>query len=265
MKTENEDRILISFLEDKALQCSRNQVITCSRFLDMHERSIASFIKLPEGVTRVFFGQDPDAERTVACYLPSYVEAADSDSLMEYFAENPEDCPIKVLDITKDRFSRPLSHRDYLGAVMGLGINRDITGDIIVSEKGCLMSVTSNMAEYICSNLSKAGRGTLTVSVAYPWEVKRERLDNGVEEFFTVSGLRLDSIVKNAFSLSRDAASEAISKGLVFVNDTECFKPDRRVTGGDKITLRHKGRVIIDDCSGVSKKGRIIVKTRKYG
>ena len=264
MKIENEDRILVSFLEDKALQCSRSQVITCSRFLDMHERSVASFIKLPDGVTRVFFGQDADAERTVVCYLPSYIEAADSKSLMEYFIDNPEDCPIRVLEITKDRFSQPLSHRDYLGAVMGLGINRDVTGDIIVSEKGCLMSVTANMAEYICSNLSKAGRGTLTISIAYPWEVKREIQNDGVEDSFTVSGLRLDSIIKNAFSVSRDAAAEAISKGLVFVNDTECFKPDRRVSDGDKITLRHKGRVIIDDCSGVSKKGRIIVKVRKF-
>lgn len=253
-----EDKILISNIEEKAEQCSRRQTVTTSRFLDMHERSVALSVRMPYGVKRLFYGGFEDSERNIAVFLPEFSDA-DESSPGEIFQLSPDGNPIVILEVEKDRFSKPLGHRDYLGALMGLGINRDMTGDIIVGENGCHIAVIKSMAGYISENLTGAGRGTLSVSIKDPSEVSGVLDKTGESGSFTVSSLRLDSIVKNGFSVSRDAACEAISKGLVYVNDVECLKPDRKIKLNDKITFRHKGRIIIDSLPGKSKKGREIV------
>lgn len=260
-----DDGFITSFLNDKAEQCLSNQMITHSAFLDLRGKSAAACLRLPHGVHRVFYGGFAGAERCVAVYLPEYIEACDFGSLSEFFAESPDDCPVCALGVKKDKFSPPLSHRDYLGSLMGLGISRDMTGDIIVNDDGCVIFVMKSLSAYIAENLSSAGRGTLTVSILAPHEVTGLAGSEGVRTTFTVSSPRLDSIVKNGFRIGREAACEAIGKGLVFINDVECTKPDRRVAEGDKITLRHKGRLIVTGFPGRSKKGREIVETEFFG
>lgn len=255
-----EDKLLISKIEDKARQCSENSMITNSDFLDMHQKSVAAGLRLPyPDVKMIFWGGFEDAERTVAVFLPDYIDAQSEGELFSHFAEFTDDDPLTVIELTKDRFSPALSHRDYLGALMGLGIRREMTGDIIVSENGCKMAVLSKIAPFILENLGKAGRGTLTGRILSVSDARQGTKAVGVPDSFTVSSMRLDSVVKNAFGVSRGDAADAIEGGVVFVNDLECTKPDRKIRSGDKIVFRRKGRIIVEDCSGVSKKGRIIV------
>ena len=253
----NEDRILISFLEDKVFQCRDRQTVTTSKFLNMHEKSLAASLRISKDIFREFYGVFEDSERVIAVFLPEYLT-------FEEFLKDEELNPLCVLEVTKDKFSNPLSHRDYLGALMGLGINREMLGDIQVTETGCQIVCFKNIADYICKNLDKAGKGTLEIKVLQCGEVDTLSIDEGIEDSFTVSSLRLDSVVKNGFRISRDSACEAISHALVFVNDIECLKPDKKVGVGDKITLRHKGRIIICDIPGKSKRGRDIIKIKKY-
>lgn len=261
----SEDKILIAKIEDKMRQCSDNSMITNSVFLDMHERSVAaSAYRSFSDVKTVFYGGFSDAERTVAVMLPDYVEANDFESLCAFFEECPESDPLAVIEVEKDRFSPSLSHRDYLGALMGLGIKREVTGDIIVTEAGCRIAVLEQMAAFIAENLVKAGRGTLKTKIVPPHTVREGSVASGVPDSFTVSSMRLDSVVKNAFRVSRGEACTAIESGVVYVNDIECVKADKKIQQGDKIVFRRKGRIIVEDCSGVSKKGRIIVEIRKY-
>lgn len=261
----SEDKILIAKIEDKMRQCSDNSMITSSVFLDMHERSVAASVRCPFGdVKTVFYGGFADAERTVAVMLPEYVEASDFESLCAYFEECPESDPLAVIEIEKDKFSSPLSHRDYLGALMGLGIKREVTGDIIVTESGCRIAVLEQMAGFIAENLVKAGRGTLKTKIVPPHTVREAGAASGIPDSFTVSSMRLDSVVKNAFRVSRGEACAAIEGGTVYVNDIECLKADKRVQQGDKIVFRRKGRIIVEDCLGMSKKGRVIVCVKKF-
>lgn len=256
-----DDKLLISKIEDKARQCSENSMITNTDFLDMHQKSVVASLRLPyPDVRMVFYGGFDGAERTVAVFLPDYIE----DELSAHFSAVPEDDPLTVIELTKDKFSPALSHRDYLGALMGLGIRREMTGDIIVSENGCRMAVLSKMAPFILDNLGKAGRGTLKGRILATSEAREGTKATGIPESFTVSSMRLDSVVKNAFSVSRGDAAEAIEGGVVFVNDIECTKPDRKIVSGDKIVFRRKGRIIVGDCSGISKKGRVIVNIIKF-
>ena len=260
-----EDKILIAKYEDKARQCDENSMITCTRFLDIRERSVIATRLVPQSVAKtVFYGVFGDAERVAAVMLPYYIDAEDYNSLSEYFRENPDDNPLAVIEVEKDRFSPPLSHRDYLGAMMGLVISRDVTGDIIVSENGCRIAVLSHMADFIAENLSKAGRGTLKTKIISPNDIVLTEKPTGISDSFTVSSLRLDSIIKNAFRVSRSDAVSAIESGLVFINDSECLKADKKISSGDKIVFRRKGRIIIEDCSSVSKKGRVIVCIQKF-
>lgn len=260
-----EDKILIARYEDKVRQCSENSMITCTPFLDMRERSvITSHLAARSEAKTVFYGVFDGAERTAAVMLPYYVEADDFEALCGYFRENPEDNPLAVIEVEKDRFSAPLSHRDYLGALMSLGIRREVTGDIVVSENGCRIAVLAHMAEYIAENLRKAGRGSLKTKIISPCDCFATEKTAVVNESFTVSSLRLDSVIKNAFRVSRSDAVSAIEGGAVFVNDSECLKADKKISEGDKIVFRRKGRIIVEDCSSVSKKGRIIVNVNKF-
>lgn len=256
-----DEKLLIDRVEDKARQCSENSMITNTVFLDMHERSVVAGAKIPLGDARMFFyGGFSEAERNAVLFLPSYI----TDSPMVYFDQYPEDDPIAVIEIEKDKFSPSLGHRDYLGALMGLGIKREMTGDIIVSENGCKMAVLAKIAPFIAENLGKAGRGTLKAKIIPPSQAREGSKAVGIPDSFTVSSMRLDSVVKNAFRLSRGDAAEAIEGGVVYVNDVECTKPDKKIAEGDKIVFRRKGRIIVNDCSSVSKKGRVIVEITRF-
>ena len=88
-------------------------MITNSDFLDMHGRSVVSQIRLQYAdVKMIFYGIFDDAERTVAVFLPEYIEAENPDELEAYFNENPDDNPLAVIRLEKDKFSPALSHRD---------------------------------------------------------------------------------------------------------------------------------------------------------
>lgn len=257
----SDEKILLASVEDKARQCSENSMITNTAFLDMHERSVVTGIKKTFGDTRMFFyGGFSDAERNIALFLPEYI----TEDPVDYFNRYPDDDPIAVIEIEKDKFSPALGHRDYLGALMGLGIKREMTGDIIVGESGCRMAVLSKLAPFVAENLGKAGRGTLRAKIIPPSEAREGAKAVGIPDSFTVSSMRLDSVVKNAFRLSRGDAADAIESGVVYVNDVECTKPDKKIAEGDKVVFRRKGRIIVNDCSCVSKKGRVIVEITRF-
>lgn len=258
-----EDKLLLAKIRDRARQCSDNSMITNSVFLDMRERSVVASSHIDD-VRMIFYGGFEDSERTTAVFLPEYVEAGDLQELFEYFDEYPEADPVAIIEIEKDKFSPALSHRDYLGALMGLGIKRELTGDIIVSENGCKMAVLEKIAPFIVENLGKAGRGTLKAKIIPSGEARKSTKAVGIPDSFTVSSMRLDSVVKNAFRVSRGDACTAIEAGLVFVNDLECTKPDKKISENDKVVFRRKGRIIVKDCSSVSKKGRVIVEITRF-
>ena len=214
MKMTPEDRMLTSFLGEKAEQCASNQMITSSKFLDMHEKSLAAGMRLPYGVRRLFYGGFEEAERSIAVYLPEYVEAVDCSSLSEFFENSPDDCPVSILEIKKDKFSKELTHRDYLGALMGLGINRDMTGDIMVSKDGCHIAVLKTMGAYISENLTSAGRGTHCAAVA-PGAVGMAA-GGGLVRRFAVLFIKIGQLFRKEEPAAETAAVAAHRTGAIF-------------------------------------------------
>ena len=152
---------------------------------------------------------------------------------------------------------------DYLGSLLGLGIKREKTGDIIVRDDGADIVICEELAEFISLNYDKAGRTSLSVEILPIGDLKVAEKSFSERED-TVASLRLDNIISSAFGISRSKAAEAIKKGIVFVNNTECLKIDKDVFEGDKLVLRGRGKAYLTEIGGTSRKGRVYVKFRVY-
>lgn len=251
-----EDELLLAVLDDKAAECEENYVITNTGFLDIYRQSAVIGYLNRKKVRYVLYGGFKDSERKLAVFLPDYAENED------YLRENPDASPVCVLVINKDGFSE-LTHRDYLGAIMGLGVKREMLGDIAVTDKGCAVACMKSVAKYICENLVSVGRGTVSVSISDDFSAYEKEEKFEIKRCY-VSSMRVDSVVSAAFSLSRGAAAEKIKRGEVFLNSVEVTKPDAHVPFSSKLVIHGKGKVIIFEDEGVTKKGRQAFTVKKY-
>ncbi|QAT43979.1 YlmH family RNA-binding protein [Aminipila luticellarii] len=254
----NEDKLIIAMAEDKADQCQENYMITNTGFLDMRQQTLCkNTVTKNPGAKGFFYGGYPDAERRIAVFIPDYIEAATEKDLHEYFLKNKEESPLALIRARHNGY-KPLSHRDYLGSLTGLGIKRDAIGDILVSKDGADILILREMHDFLLANYGKAGRTYL--------ELTAEELDQLIlpegqvsEKSGTVASLRLDNVVAAAFGMSRSNAAEAIKSGSVFVNNLQTAKNEKLVREGDKIVWRGKGKVVLKDIGGNTRKDRIYI------
>lgn len=198
-----------------------------------------------------FSGGGEENERLMAFFLPDYMEP-------EYFqADEYISCVM-----ARARFSN-LSHRDYLGAVLGLGITREAVGDVLVFDDRAYIYCLPAAAEFACLNLDKVGRyGTNTVIVPLTDVPKREK--NVKEVKFSVMSPRLDAVLAGVFGLPRTAAAKFIENGLVSVNYAEAAKPDMMIKENDIISARGSGKAKVASIGGMSRRGRIFVTAEIY-
>jgi len=260
--TEKEDRLLEAQVQDRARQCSDRYMMTTTSFLDPHARSIVERLLRSGqlGSARCgFYGGYPDAERVLAVFLPDYIDAPAD----KYFSSEPDEDPLTVLRVNLKKGAPVLTHRDYLGSLMGLGIKRESTGDILVRKDGADMIVLREMAQFIMMNMDKAGRARLEFEEVPVSELKVPE-QHRTEVTESLSSLRLDNVISSAFGLSRGKALEAISAGIVFVNGVTASKPEKQVSEGDKLVLRGRGKAVFKAIKGTSSKGRTIIIIEKY-
>ncbi len=257
---EEKDLLISRCLDSKKKSLDRF-MLTSTAFLSVDERSILACTEreYSPDIRTYYYGGYDEAERTVAVFMPSVFGVED---IGRYFSENPEDCPFCLIRVTKDRFSS-LSHRDYLGSLMGLGIKRETVGDIIIGEDYTFIFALKAVSVYICENLTKVGRGTVKSEICPLSELV---YDEGETEtvFCSVASLRLDSVVSSAFNLSRTNSSLAVKCGLIYINSQQILKNDYILKEKDKIVLRGKGKVILEEIIGQSKKGRIHINIKKF-
>ncbi len=253
--TDNE--LLLARIEDCISSCSDSYLITSTNFLDIYQQStVISYLGKRNDVKYAFYGGFEDSERKTAVFFPDYADG------VEYLRENPELSPIVALKIKKDSFST-LTHRDYLGAVMGLGIRREAVGDILVTDKGCAMAVIRSVAGYIKDNLASVGRGSVKVEIKESFDgFSAEAVFDTVRCY--VSSMRLDAVLSAAFSISRSSASEKIRRGEVLMNGVVMSKNDIRVPFGAKLVIHGSGKVIIDEDAGLTRKGRQAFLIKKF-
>ena len=242
-----EDRPLLGRLLDLSEAADRRGRAQPSRFLDARQQGLAAALLNVAGRPYLLWGGYEEAERRVVVLLP------DSSEPPERHASS---AGIAVL--RADTATRGLSHRDYLGALMGQRIERELIGDILVGDYGAQILACREIVPFLLQNFTGAGRARLTLSEISPDELRLPVRQMERRRDF-VSSLRLDCVVACGFRLSRREAAEAVYAGRVLVDGLPCEKPDRQMTPGQMLTLRGKGRVTLEQVGGLSRKGRIAV------
>ncbi|ATD55217.1 YlmH/Sll1252 family protein [Clostridium chauvoei] len=170
--------------------------------------------------------------------------------------------PFVVLEIINNSKFTNLSHRDYLGAILSLGIEREKLGDIKVDKDRAFVPVIEDIWNYIYINLSNIGKAPVEVKILEDY--KKVPSTNFKEEILIVSSLRIDNFVSKLAKVSRGKAIELIDSGKILVNYSKSTDKSQDIKSGFRITIRGTGKFIIGDIVGGTRSGKQRVIIKKY-
>jgi len=266
MHLSKEEQILLQHFNDMMQLSYQRGIPVYSQFAGLHEVSLAyramdDFYhgNWQERRQAVLSGGYPDAERKIICFLPEQGDC--------YIGSL--DFPIACIRIkpANKRFCDSLNHRDYLGAVMNLGLARDQIGDILVKREEAYQASTG----YVFCKREKAVllteltriRHTTVVSEAisgeeFVWEPEFKEISGSVSSF------RLDAVLSIAVKISRSQALLLIQAGNVFLNGRCCTENAKKLTEGDVFSVRGHGKFIFEKISARSKKERYHIILKQY-
>lgn len=246
MNTQNDlkDELLVSKAEDVvSLSLKRNSPCFLG-FLSEHEKQVV-LDNVYEAQDDNFFGGYIGAQRT----------------LFGYNTESANDYPIVPIEFLYRKCDE-LTHRDFLGALMSLGITRECIGDILVSSGRTVVFVKSEISDYILSEIDKVGSKGVKLSVT-----STENLPSG-NSFemlsFTLSSLRLDVMVSAVCSLSREKTAKLIKAENVSLNHYIETNVSKNLCEGDTFTIRKYGKFVFTEINGTSRKGKIRVLVKHF-
>ncbi len=263
-----DDKLLYARVLDRLFLCAKHKSDTFTDFLD--PRSSGLFLDAARAdikemhynaIEPVCFGGFMSAERRMIGFLVA-------DNIDEQ-TPHADIFPITPLCVTYNRkFAKPPSHRDYLGSLIGLGIDRSKLGDIVIKDTedcGALIFVHTELSDYIRANLETVGRVHVDISEAHDMAASLDEAiaGNGKEMRFTAGSMRLDAVVGAVFHLSRSNAQKLVSSETVFVNWQPITASDHRIKENDTITVRKRGRVCITDI-GTTSRGRVAIQAVVY-
>ena len=224
-----------------------------THFLTLEEQELfLSLVSEMRGARVVLSGGYECAERKAAFFFPSYLDEAEAVP------------PLACLEVrpAAERFAEELGHRDVLGALMSLGIERDRTGDIIIRGKSAFIVCLPEIADFIADQLTGIRHTKVICARA---ELPEELLKPVIEDRTgSVAQPRLDAVLGMAFHLSRGTAQETIAAGYVFINGRQEMSGRKLLKDGDLISVRHRGKFIFRGISGESKKGRVFATIGLY-
>lgn len=245
-----EDNLLIARLQDALVLSSKKQFPSFIGFLNEHEISVILQSLKKEKVSNYrFFGGYNDSERCILAVAQRNVDIED------YYY------PITGLSfLYKPEYT--LSHRDFLGSLMALGIKRELIGDILTGNGRAVVFVKDSIKDYVITQIQKIGKVGVTVS---EWDGIELPVKNQSEIInCTVSSARLDCIVSAVMPFSREKSATLIKQGIVFVNSIAIESVSCEVKCGDKISVRGNGKFVVGEFSGLTKKGRLKLTVEKY-
>lgn len=250
IRDEEVKRLVCSVL-DKAQSVMRNHEAKSTDFLNPYElRCVRDVLNHLKGdIIYSEYGECSQAERKCVLICPWYMDVEEIES------------PISFLCVGGNFKFKEISHRDYLGSVMGLGIRREKIGDIHVHENSCHLAVKSEVADFLHMNFNKVSSNGVNVR-----RIDSDEFTCSEQEFkaknFTVSSLRLDCVLSGMYNISRGEASKMVSSERVRVDFEPAVESSKRLYEGSLISVRGKGRAIIDSINGNTKKGRISVTAK---
>ena len=240
-----DEKILISHVMDLAKRCDKIGVATYSPFLNPREIKLA-LPRCKGGFLVDSFGGYDDAERKMLSFCPL----------------GDEPCyPVSALKVVSGD-GVVHSHRDYLGAILSLGIKREKLGDIVTNDDYAIVFCDEAIADFISMNLSQVSSSGVTCTFCEVDELCVERKFS--LRTSSVASLRLDAVLASAIGKSRETASELIGRGLVQVNYDIAKSVSHRIESGDVISARGFGKMIIETDHLTTKKGRGKINIKQF-
>ena len=255
---EKDDKILLAQILDKVEMVEKKNKIEYTDFLDLAQiELVQKFINKIKLQNYMIYGGFEQAERKMFVIYP--------DKFNSVVVEKNLSNIVQIIRIElPDDLKGKYTHRDYLGAVIKLGIERKKIGDIIVDQNGADIIVDKDIVKFLLDNLGSLTRfSKSTISVQNiedlrPVEVRKEELE------IIVSSMRLDNVISDLARCSRNKALDIINTERVFIN-FECeTKKTKQVKTGDMITIRGKGRFFVKEIIGQTRSGRTIIKIEKF-
>lgn len=248
MFTSDDDKQLVAQLNDGIDLCLTRQKPYFMPFMSERKQAVLfSELKKAYFDNYLFFGGYGNSERKM---------------LGLFFDEPCEDCfPISAVEFSFRKCDK-LTHRDFLGALMSLGIERETVGDILVEDGRAVVFVKTELSDYIMSQISKVGRVGVKVDDA---DLSKLPQGRGFEEkTYIVSSLRLDNIVAAVCRLSREKTRTVIMADSVCVNFEETKNVSLNLKEDDVFTIRGKGKFVLKSILGTTGKGRIRISVIHY-
>lgn len=254
---EEKLRLTMAKLLDKAEMAKDRDIPSCSVFLTEEEGAEGeTLLQRFSSGDYVFFGGYEGASRKIFGFLPSWME--------EETWYLPENVPICALSVTVAPVAREnLGHSDYLGSLMGIGLQREKFGDILLTKEGCQLILLRESLSIVLDQWEKVGRHPVSLR-----EISLEDLEvappslKAIQD--TVASLRMDAVVASGLGIPRNKAALLISGGKVLKNHKVCDKVDGEVSIGDVFSSRGLGKFVLAEIGGASRKGRTIIKLNRY-
>lgn len=226
--------------------------ITYTDFLNLNEQHIFyRSLKEISAVTYKIYGGYELAERQMVAFIPDALSFQVS-------------YPIQVVKVSPShkKFADTLTHRDFLGAILNLGIEREKTGDILIKDNEGYVFCQNHLADFLIQELRKVKHTNVTASL---WEGENLHIEpDFVELNGTIASNRIDCILTMACKLSRTASTDLITSGNVFINGRQVISNNLPLKEEDIISVRGKGKYIFKEIAHTTKKGRIFVRLFRY-
>lgn len=247
----NDNEALKKRFSELARRADERGSLVFSGFLALNEQAALMQAARTLAAPYSLFGGAAGCERRMACF--GYLQEGEQAPY-----------PIELIEIAprSEKFAAALTHRDFLGALMNLGIEREKIGDIIVRGKRAYAFAESSLAPYLAATLESVGRTSVICRAGV--ELPQGELFQTQAKALRVATLRLDALTAQAFGLSRAQAAQLFAAERVFVNGALAKGPAAAPKEGDIISARGHGRFIFEEISGQSKKGKLIAQIRVY-
>lgn len=258
MQQNIEDKLLLAKLQDKIKICKNRNKIVNSEFLNLHQiKLIQSKLNELKIKNYIFHGGFEEAENKALIIYP--------DKLDEDIVLNSINEIINAIKVTiPNELTGEYEHRDYLSAVMKLGLGRERIGDIIVYKSEAYIIVLKENAQYIKNSLQESTRFKKSkIEIIDVNEIKSKSPQLMSLEIH-VSSNRLDSIVSEIAKTSRSKAEELIKNEKVSINCVYEYKCSKQINKGDIIIVRGSGKYILDDIKENLKTKRLTITLKKY-
>ena len=235
---------------DKANSCMKNYDVKCSDFLNPYEvKNAISILNSNKDIKYTVDGGYDESERSVIFMYPFYMEYEDIENTLRF------------IQIEGNFKFKSISHKDYLGSLMNLGIKREKVGDIIIHDNLCQVIVSSDVCDFIIMNLEKVSRNNVRVK-----EISKEEIvynpPNYKDISFTITSNRLDCVISGLYNISRQESTKLINGERVQVDYEKITSPSKEIKDEALISVRGKGRAKIINIGELTKKGKIKIQAK---